>query len=235
MLKVSVHAGMLEERSIANQLAVLDIAYQKKSYLADYLVALSLRSVGELAPALVMQYPRWSASVWDLTARALAQVMYRSDRVPPSSKVDRRCAYATRVCATIERMTAEDRGLEIGNVEILQHGNKRGLYTASFDEDILGPRTTEFEYGCKSLNHAELLLRAICWAYFQSEVLGPPPALAIPVPLKIDGTDRFHVASLVEPAMTGFRRYQADGCIKDDPGMEHLPRAQDYVRFLVEG
>lgn len=235
MLKVTIHAGSLIERNSANELAVLDIAYAKQSHLADYLVALSLRGTGELAPATVTKYPRWSASLWDLTARALAQVLYRADQIPSSKRVDRRCAYATRICASIERMTADNHGLELATAEILQRGKQRGQYTALFDEDVLGTKSAEFEYGCKALNPAELLLRAICWAYFKTDVLGPKPALILPPSMSIDGIDRFHVAALDQPAMTGFRRYQADGNTKVDAGMEELPRAEDYVRFLMEG
>ena len=235
MLKVTIHAGSLNERSTANQLAVLDIAYQNKSALADYLVALSLRGTGELAPAIVPKYPRWSASLWDLAARALTHVLYRTDQLPPSIKADRRCAYATRICATIERLTYGDHGLELATVEITQRGEQRGLYTAHFEEDVLSSRTAEFEYGCKALNPAELLLRAICWAYFKTDVLAPKPVLILPTTMVIEGIDRFHVAALDEPAMTGFRRYQQLGGTTIDVGFEDLPRAKDYVRFLMEG
>ncbi|MDB5823679.1 MAG: hypothetical protein JWR21_2383 [Herminiimonas sp.] len=235
MLKVTIHSGMLEDRTVSNQLAVLDIAYQNKSALADYLVALSLRNFGELEPAMVMKYPRWSASVWVLIARALGHVLYRRTQVPPSSKVDRRCAYATRICAYVELLTTEQRGLELGSVEILQRGKARGTYTALFEEDILGSRTVEFAYGCKALNSAELLMRSICWAYSKTDVLGPIPALILPTTMCVDGIDRFHVAALSEPAMTGFRRYQAEGNVKVEPGFESLPRAEDYVQFLMKG
>ena len=82
MLKVSLHAGQLATRNASNQLAVLDIAYAKQEALADYLVALSLRGVGEVAPDMVTNYPRWSASVWDLTARALTRVCPAPTRPP---------------------------------------------------------------------------------------------------------------------------------------------------------
>lgn len=234
MLKISIHSGLLEGQCVANQLAVLDIAYQKKGYLSDYLVALSLRGAGEVPPAYVKQHPRWSASLWDLIARALGQVLYQSNQIPPSVKVDRRCAYATRICATIERLTASDRGIELGNVEILQRGRQRGMYTATFDEDILGKRTAEFEFGCKALNPAELLLRAICHAYFKSDVLGPTPELINPTSMDIDGTPRFHIAALREPAFTGFRRYRDEHKTTDAPGMESLPRKEDYQHFLLK-
>jgi len=234
MLKISIHSGLLEGQCVANQLAVLDIAYQKKAYLSDYLVALSLRGAGELTPASVKEHPRWSASLWDLVARALGQVLYQGKPIPPSAKVDRRCAYATRICATIERLTASDRGIELGNVEILQRGRQRGLYTATFEEDILGKRTAEFEFGCKALNPAELLLRAICHAYFKSDVLGPTPELIVPPFMDIDGTRRFHIAALDEPAFTGFRRYWEERKGADASGLDSLPREDDYKRFLLE-
>lgn len=233
MLKITLHSGSLDERTVANQLAVLDIAYHRKAALADYLVALSLRGTGEIAPAIVTQYPRWSTGLWDLIARALAQVLYRADHIPPSAPPDRRCAYATRICASIERLTANEHGLELGTVEILQTA-KRGRYTALFDEDVFGTRNAEFEYGCKAMNPAELLLRAICWTYFDTDVLGPKPALILPPSMAIEGVQRFHVAALDEPAMSGFQRYQAAGHVKVDAGMEGLPRAEDYVLFLMK-
>jgi hypothetical protein len=210
---------------VANQLAVLDIAYQKKAALADYIVALSLRGIGELAPAAVLNYPRWSASVWDLVARALAQALYRADQIPASDKADRRCAYATRICASIERMTAGERGHEVGTVEILPDGARRGVYTAMFDDDVLGPRRAQFEYGCKALNPAELLMRAICWTYYGIDVLGPIPKLILPPALKIEGIERFHLAALDEPALTEFQRYHAIHAKLGAEPVCHLPRA----------
>jgi hypothetical protein len=235
MLKVAIHSGVLSSRSATNQLAALDIAYQKKSALADYVVALSLRGSGEVAPAFIRNYPRWSTSAWDIIARALAQTLYRSDQIPSSGKADRRCAYATRLCASVERMTAAGRGHEVGTVEILQEGARRGLYTATFEEEVLGQRRTQFEYGCKALNPAELLMRAICWAYFGTDVIGPMPKLILPPALKIDGTERFHLAALDEPALTEFQRYQAIRAKLGAEPLNNLARAEDYVRFLMEG
>jgi hypothetical protein len=235
VLKVTVHSGLLASRTAANQLAVLDVAYQKKSALADYVVALSLRGSGEVAPAFLVNYPRWSASVWDLISRALAQTLCRADQVPASVKADRRCAYATRICASVERMTAVGRGHEVGTVEILQDGARRGVYTARFDEDVMGARSAHFEYGCKALNPAELLMRAICWAYHGTDVIGPIPKLLLPPALKIDGTERFHLAALDEPASTEFQRYQTLTAKRGAEPVNNLPRAEDYVRFLMEG
>ena len=54
MQKVTARSSVLAARTEANQLAVLDVAYQKKLALADYMVALSLRGSGELAPAFLV-------------------------------------------------------------------------------------------------------------------------------------------------------------------------------------
>lgn len=230
MLKVSIHTGNLEQRSLSNQVAVLDIAYIKQEAIADYAIALSLQRSGEIAPAKLSNYPRWSASVWDLVARALSEVLYRTSTPPASQKADRRCAYATRLCASVERITAKARGVEIATAEI-QQADKRGHYRAVFEEDILGQRVGGFDYGCKDLDPSELLMRAICWTYFGTDVPGPKPKLILPPSMVIDGVDRFHIAALEEPARTGFRRYLAQR--SPDDSIPELPAAEDYVHFLM--
>lgn len=233
MLRMTIHAGLLAERNDANHLAVLDIAYQKRAALADYLVALTLRQQGELEPAVVANYPRWSGSLWDLTARALTRVLHRSDKPPPIARVDRRCAYATKLCATIQRITADERGVQLAAAEIVQPGKVRGQYRAVFDEDILGSRTAEFEYGCKVLNPAELVLRAICYAYFGTDVPGKRPSLIAPPIIEIDGQEVFDIEGLAEPARTGFIRHRANTVPLAKP--EPMPLAQDYANFLMRG
>jgi hypothetical protein len=172
MLKITLHAGSLATRNPGTQLIVLDIAYAKQDALSDYLVAMSLKGVGEVPPDIVRNYPRWSTSLWDLTARALTRVLYRADQAPKSAEPDRRCAYATRLCAVIGRSTVAEQGVALGFAEILQHGSKRGVYTVRLDEDILGERKGRFAYGLNALNPADLFLRAICAGLYDSDVLG---------------------------------------------------------------
>ena len=234
MLKIILHSGNLASRNPGNRLAVLDIAYAKKDYLADYAVALSLKGAGEVAPDLVTNYPRWAASLWDLTARALTRILYRADQAPAQPKPDRRCAYATRLCAVIERATLSDRGIELASVEIAQQEGQRGLYSAHFDEDILGKRTAHFAYGLKSLNPADLLLRSICWSLHGKDTLGPKPALILPPTMSVDGVDRFHIEALAEPARTGFLRHQGVN-FPTTAAPNPMPKAEDYVRFLMKG
>jgi len=232
MLRISLHTGLLEDRSIHNQLGVLDIAYQKHEAMADYIVGLTMRNFGEVAPNFLNSYPRWSASLWDLVARGLSRVLYREDQIPASDKPDRRCAYATRMCAVIEGTTAQHRGRELGTVEILQDTGKRGTYTATFTEDIMGPKVAHFDYGTKRLNTADLLLRSTCHALYGQDTLGRRPKLILPPSAKIDGVDRFDVESLVEPARTGFRRFLAERFPTQEPQV--LARAEDYVTFLMK-
>lgn len=234
MLRVHLHTGDLGARSPGNQLAVLDIAYAHKTALADYLVGMVARGQGEVEPDYLRRYPRWSGSLWDLTARALTRVLYRADQAPEAPEPDRRCAYATRLCAVVERVTLDGAGVELGWASIAQRGRERGYYTVVLEEDILGQHSGEFAYGSKRLDARDLLLRAINWALFGKPTLGPAPALILPPTLCIDGEDRFHVQALQEPARTGFERYRATS-LPAVAVAEPLARAQDYVDFLMQG
>lgn len=233
MLKVSIHAGRLADRCVQNQIAVLDIAYEKRAAMSDYIVSLQLNQQGETEPGFVRNYPRWAGSLWDLVARALTRALYKDDKAPPASKVDRRCAYTTKMCAVIQHVGVDERGTQLATVEILQPGKTRGEYTAHFTEDIMGERIARFEYGCKALNPADLLLRAICHALWGGDVLGQRPALILPPSMLIDGKDRFDIQALAEPARTGFIRHRASFVPLAQP--EAMPLAQDYVNFLLKG
>lgn len=228
MIRVHLHTGSVDKRAPANRLATVDIAYARQSAFSDYLVAATIEGEGEIAPGTVANYPRWSGSLWDLSARAITQILYRSDQAPAMGLPDRRCAYATHLSAYLELATLEKQGVELGRANIIQDSGKRGLYTALFDEDILGKRTAQFAYGKKSLQPLDLLLRAICFAYFGQDSLAPRPKLIMPTTMTLEGQTVFDVASLTEPARTGFLRYRG----KTD---ETLVLADDYAKFLVKG
>lgn len=228
MLRVYLHTGSLAQRSPSNQLAVLDIAYARQGAFSDYLVAMSLSGTGEVPPDRLEKYPRWSASLWDLTARALTRILYREDQAPPLATPDRRCASASRLCASIERATLTDKGMQLGTAEIAQVPGQRGAYTVQLTEDILGPRSAGFSYGLKSLNPADLLLRALCFTLFNQDRLGPRPRLILPATLRLEGVDCFDVASLGEPARTGFLRFK-------EVLLEPMAKADDYATFLTRG
>lgn len=233
MLKVYVYAGDLASSNPGKHLVVMDIAYAKKNYLSDYAVAMSIRGTGEVQPDIVKSYPRWSSSLWDLVARALTRILYRADQAPELATADKRCAYATKICARIERATLTGRSVELATAEIAQIPKKRGTYHVKFWEEIQGTFEAELVYGLKSLNPADLLLRSICKALFGKDTLGPKPILMLPPTINVDGVDRFHMESLREPAKTGFLRYRANGTT-GDTAVDPMPRVDDYARFLKE-
>jgi hypothetical protein len=234
MLRVSLHSSDAKGVNAGNQLAQLDIAYAKLGPIADYVVGIAIRGVGEVEPDKVVNYPRWAGSVWDLVARALTRILFRADQAPEGRVPDRRCAYATKLCAIVERISPEGPLAEVASVEILQARGQRGMYTARFDEDILGAREATFAYGMKSLSHSELLLRAICHAYFGKDTLGPRPKLILPPTMKVEGEELFDIESLAEPARTGLLRYRGFNYPMVSPP-NPLVQAQVYVDFLSRG
>jgi len=232
MLKLHVHAGLLAERNAANVLATLDIAYAKREAFADYAVALTQRQAGARAPVVLESYPRWSGSLWDLAARGIALSLYRDGKIPPSARPDRRCAYATRLCAVIAKATRDESELLLGQAELFQQGPERGHYTVQLDEDILGKRAGQFTYGCKRLDPMDLLLRALCWTLFGQDTVGKRPHLIVPAHMAIDGVQQFELATLPEPARTGFARHLAATQPTTKPAV--LARTEDYLQFLRE-
>lgn len=232
MLKVFIHSGTLATRNANNILAAMDIGYAKRSHFADYVLAMFVKGEGELDPDVLIGYPRWSGSLWDLVARALTRILYRSDTAPQDKGADRRCAYATHLCVSVQRSTLGEEGWELATAEITQ-GDKRGFYTVHMDEDILGRRSATFSYGKKSLQHSDLVLRAVCWALYGQSTLPKRPTLILPPTISVDGVDRFDIEALAEPAKTGFNRFRSPaGCATPaDP----MPKAEDYVRFLMGG
>lgn len=232
MLKVLIHSGLLEARNQNNILVSLDIGYRVKAPLADYGIAAFIKGVGEVEPDEVSRYPRWSGSLWDLVARALTRIVYRADQAPEAKPADRRCAYATRMCACILRYTLSGEAEELATAAIAQ-GDRRGFYTVHLDEDILGKHSATFSYGEKTLRHADLVLRAICWALYGRSDLAPRPKLLVPTPITLDGVERFDTQSLQEPARTGFNRFRCPMGSATPP--DPMPKADDYVRFLMKG
>lgn len=230
MLRVNIHASTLRERSPLNQVAILDIAYHNRELLPDYVVAMTVSGAGALQPGIVAKYPRWSGSLWDLTARALATALYPQTEVPPTHKPDRRCAYTTVACATIEKSSLTERGIHLGSLEIVQAGKQRGVYSAVMDEDILGQRQAEFAYGCKRMSLPDLVMRSLCHALFAQDVAGPRPKLVVPERLPVDGEERFDIQGLTEPARTGFMRFMHQHF--PARAQEQFALVKDYVEFL---
>jgi hypothetical protein len=235
MLTVTIHSSTLADRKPTNTLAILHIAYKELKAWGHYSVHFSLKGVGEVQSAELVDYPRWSASLWDLVARSLALILYRTEAIAPIELVDRRCAYATRMCAVIERSTASDTNVELGTFEIAQQGDKRGHYSATFTEDILGERTANFTYGLKSLQHADLLLRAICYALEGKDTLGARPPLIVPAYVMDKGVNVFDVNALPQPTRTGFDRYRRAKAPGSNGALPSVVKLDEYLTFMAKG
>lgn len=234
MLRVTLYSGALEDIAPGKLLATLDIGYRKLEALADYTVTLNARGNGASDVETLVGYPRWSGSLWDLVARSLTRALYGANDAPAAPVPDKRCAYATRMCAVIEKTTNTQRAVKLATAEIAQSGKQRGVYTATFTEDVLGTKTAEFAYGQKVLNHSDLLLRAICYAYFGKDTLGARPSLYIPGTITINKVEVFDAYSLPEPVRTGFLRHRG----METAGAEQasqMVKLDDYAFFLMRG
>jgi hypothetical protein len=245
MLRLSIHAVALDTASRFNLLAWLDIGYDKLEPIADYKTMLYQAGVGAMLPAPIYNYPRWSASLWNLTARALALGLREdpeniTEEVPPFVATDKRFAFADQMCALIEHLpTAGNRHRRtLSSAEIKQVGRKRGHYVATFDEHTMKLRVTApFMFRPAHLQAAELVLHA-CLIHLNGKPEMPPrPALCVPPPLKLNGQRFVQIHQLVEPARTGFVTWLYHN---DAAPLEHktapLGVAPEslYVRFLKE-
>lgn len=182
MLRLTIHAGPLEDVSRFNQLARLEIVYDKLSPLADYKVVLLERNRDVPAPRTLLAYPRWSASLWDLAARALALCLPdeppATETVPKVEPGGKRCAFAREVSVIIEH-AAGDQKNTLGTASLRQTGRKRGIYQAYFDEHTMKPRRTEvFEFAPAYFRPAELLLHACLYCLEESQNCPRGPACA---------------------------------------------------------
>jgi hypothetical protein len=76
MLKVTVELWPGGRESGKRVIATADIGRVKNGALADYKARLQEAVIGDVGgTAFVRNYPRWSASVWDLVGRAIAAAL----------------------------------------------------------------------------------------------------------------------------------------------------------------
>ena len=81
MLRVTVELWPGGRESGRRVLATADIARIKSGAHADYEVDLREELLGDVGDtATVREYPRWSASVWDLVGRCIAAALQRRPR-----------------------------------------------------------------------------------------------------------------------------------------------------------
>lgn len=225
MLKITVHSGDLVDVSPYNRIGSIDVAYARNvptpeavaadktgqmkaastQFLADYLTLAFIYGLGETEAATLEGYPRWAGSTWDLIARCIALSLYRVEAVEPMGAFDGPSAYATAMSVVVESVATElnrgHRRVAQGEIRLVNRVNR--VYEASFDETINVGVHARFTHRAKRLVPLNLLMRALCWALWQRESLGPRPA---PISLTADA-ERVDLFAVAQPARGGFMRW----------------------------
>ena len=214
MLKINIHAGPSNAISPFNNIGWVEIAYERLDSVADYKTMLYQKGIGAQLQTSIYKYPRWSASLWDLTARAIALGLRDDldclDEELPTLAMGKRFAFASQICAVIEHTppAGEQYRRVLGTANILQHGRKRGTYVATFEEHTATTRTIPpFVFRPACLRPAELLMYACLRHLTGSDKLPPRPGLCIPQAIIVDNQNYVSIQSLVEPAKTGFEKW----------------------------
>jgi hypothetical protein len=244
MLRLSVHAGPLETVSRFNRTDWLDIGYEKLQAVADYKVVLFQSGVGGIPEHEISKYPRWSASLWDLAARAMALCLYPDvfqpqEEVWPVEKAQKRPAYAPAVTGVLEHFPAlgAPGGRRLASIEVVRHKKPREVYRALVHEDLQTSRSTlPFVFAPKFFRPVELVMRAALMRLTgDTEKLPPRPPLLLPPTHEIGGVRYIEIRRLAEPARTGFERWLFHGGAKTVMGAPEgfAPEAL-FAKFIAE-
>jgi hypothetical protein len=239
MLRVSLHLGALDDASRFSRVALLDIGYAKLAALASYHCVLSERGLADSPVRIISQYPRWSSTLWDLVARAMALCLQEEPvEQIPAVQPGKHVAYASQVSALIEHLpggqSAGRRTLATANIK---REGRRGQYVARFEEHTMKPVAVRFAFTPAYLRLPELLLHASAHRVFGEARLGPRPALCIPDAVLSHGTACVPIHRLVEPARTGFLRWletDSDGILEHPGAPMGVAPASLYSTFLQE-
>src|SRR6478672_10353086 len=165
MLKVFLRCAAFDDVSANNLVGRLDIAYEELAIYADYKAVIVLAGVGEVPPAFVREYPRWSETIWDLVARAICVCLHKDEVLPPLPH-KRSGAFMGHLTAVIEHWPdgfATGRSTA-GKAEIIMTRRRRH-YDVIFEDDITG--TIEAQgliHTPDGLNAWDLLARGYAWA-----------------------------------------------------------------------
>jgi hypothetical protein len=209
MLRLHIHIGSLAGACDANTLAVLDIGYLYKADVATFACLLTTKGAGDRGPEYVSNYARWSASRWDLVARALCQCVHRQAAPRTVAESVARPAFADRLCAVLTDVDSTGSvGRGMGSLEITRVKGSRRQYTAVLREDAMPVvRVPAFNHGPAALSAPDLVMRAINWALHHCEVPGPKPRPWLPPLIHKDGKDHVRLLDIPEPARTALMRH----------------------------
>lgn len=208
MLTATIHAGAPTAACEANALGWLQIAQKARGAIVDFKALMFVRGLGALEQSLVPEYARWSGSLLDLAARAIAVSVERIEALPVPP-LERRCAYARRMCMLVEHQGMHGPRVRPRLATLDIEMTKRGVYEVRVEEDILGARTAgDLVYRPVRLNAWLLAAYACSAALHGATTLPPRPALKLPPTVTTDdGTTCIDFAALQEPMRTGFHRW----------------------------
>lgn len=239
MLKVFIHNGPPEKLTPFNRLGRLDIGYDKLDAYADYKVVMTQSGVGEYPPAVVKDYPRWTASIWDLVMRAICACLWREEELPSIGSA-RRGAFAEHLTAVVEHWPdGFEQGRSIVGTAQIKMQRQRCRYIATFEDDILGAQvSTQFVHTPDALSTWDLLARAYAWTVHESFKVPPRPRLYTKLTIEEDGNTIVPVEMVKEPARTGLLRWMmskgitpmssttvAGTCVSESTYVDFLRRA----------
>ncbi len=211
MLKVSLHFATPATVSPENILGRLDIGYDRLDAMADYKAVLSITGEGENAPIQIKDYPRWSASVWDLVARAICKSIHHGEHITPvDTKAVRQFAFIDNMTALIEHWPdgLDTRRSTIGTAHI-QMLSRRGNYRATLGTDVAGDLRTStiFAHRPRRLEPWDLLARAYAWTFNEGADLPPRPRLYVPIPIRDGPQSLVSLDTVSEPSYSGIMKW----------------------------
>lgn len=210
MLKVSLHACKPGKETSTNVLGRMDIAYEVLQAEASYKSATYVAGVGELPMSFITNYPRWSASLWDLVARLVCLTFNQVEALEPEEIApSKRPAFIENMSAVIAHWPdgLNKSVAQIATATITMH-KRKGHYSAVFSSDL------ESDFGSLLFVHKpagiqawDLLARAYAHASNGRFALPPRPDLCLPIPIEENGKSYVAVDTLPTVTRNGLARW----------------------------
>lgn len=241
MLKVSLHASTPGQVSAFNVLGRMDIGYEKLAAKADYKALMFTTSIGEQPPLELKEYPRWSASVWDLVTRLICLAFNRTEAIEPKELPhERKPAFIDNLTAVIEHWPD---GLNQNVATIatahIRMGKRKGHYHATFESDLQASmESTLFVHTPLGINAWNLLARAYAWTVTGQFVLPARPELCASIAVHEGAVPLVALDTMPDPARNGLIRWMvkkglsftqvdfiAGDCVTEQQFIEFLEKA----------
>lgn len=238
MLHVSLHFATEKTASFHNRVGWLDIGYEVLKEHATYKAKMFVAGVGELPTVRIADYPRWSATVWDLILRIITKALYTEEKFRLDMPMLRKGAFIDHLYARLEHVAdgVDGRRSDIGSATVVMN-KTRCNYVATMTDDCCGPRVSDkFRHTPEVLQHWDLLARGLALCMTGQVAVPPRPVLYVPGGIKLpDGVEYVPISRLADPARVGFTRWLQKVGVTPEPhhcSSDGLVKGELYVRFL---